>query len=450
MIINKVIIVVAVIAEVAFLTIWQRPVDQGGSRWNPLWLFLISLFIGVYPMISTFFERNELIRRFEVKLRTYFDLANSIFKNIYGKRNFNYFQIGKYQPLFLMGLVSLSFILFMPKLILISEKIPIAPSESDIIPQIQIFVARFLSGEFPYQPITEFGYHLFSPYMPLHWGPYVIPHVFHFDERWFSLIVFALSVAYFCWKISQDSIHIVLKLILTLLPVWILMVYIGHDVSIFAKTVELLIAGYYLFFACTLLGKSPYLQAIGLSLCLLSRYFLIFWVPLYLYVLLKGHSRKTLWITISITFISILFLYLIPYFFKDTTIISQGLAHHYGVMLGNWTHDLDTGYGALYMGVGFAGYFAPILSGEVAFRLSLMSQIHILGSIAIIVVLGLFYWKMRGKIDSSLFLIASFKVYLTFFYTFLPLPILYYFFVPLCVSVVVIFLSMRAGPPGRS
>ena len=421
MILHRAVLLLAFVGELLLLSAWQRPNAQGGSAWNPLWLFLLSMFIGLYPILAVLYGRGEWEKRISLA-----HLPPPRLKS------------GFSHPLLLLGLAAYLLVDYSPRLIWILEKIPIAVRESDILPQIRIFVSRFLVGEFPYQPITEFGYHLFSPYMPLQWGPYIIPRLGHFDERWLSLAVFALAGAYFCWRVSRSSMHVVLKWMFAILPFWVLRQYLDHDLSIFAKTVELLIAGYYLFFATTLLAKSPYVQALGMSLCLLSRYFLVFWVPVYLLSLFVGESRRKALLIGGIALAAGLVLFVFPFYLKDPSLLSRGMAHHQGVMLGNWSHDLEAGEGALFAGVGFAGYFAPVLQGEVAARLGAMSWIHLLGSLLTAGILGGIYWRIRRRISLPLYAVASLKIYLTVFYTLLPLPVLYYFFVPLCVSLPVL------------
>lgn len=441
MALHRAIILLAFAGEVCLLTIWQKSIDQGGSAWNPFWLFCVSLFIGVYPILVALYARRT------AEGASYWDRLQVRIPFIHRQS-----RLSRYlsHPLLLFGLAAWSFVNYLPVLTWITSEIPVALSQSDIMPQIQIFVRRFLSGEFPYQPIHEFGYPLFSPYMPLHWGPYVLPQLGGFDERWLSLGVFVLAGGYFCWQVSRTEMPVLLKWVFAILPFWVLQIYLDHDLSMFAKTVELLIAGYYLFFASTLLGKSPYPQAIGLSLCLLSRYFLVFWVPLYLFTAWKGSTRQKALIIGGIGLASVLLLFVFPFYLKDPTLIARGLAHHEGVMRGNWTHDLEAGNGALYRGVGFAGYVAPLLSGEVAARLATMSWMHVLGSILTTGLLAGIYWRIRDRIPQSLFAIASFKIYLTIFYTLLPLPILYYFFVPLCVSLPVLLGMYRFVPSPRS
>jgi len=57
--------------------------------------------------------------------------------------------------------------------------------------------------------------------------------------------------------------------------------------------------------------------------------------------------------------------------------------------------------------------------------------------------MGVWYWYNRKKIDLRIFLIASFKIYLTFFLAFIQIPYVYLMTVGNFVSIAILAELMR-------
>ncbi len=87
-----------------------------------------------------------------------------------------------------------SFIIF-EEYVKVLEKFEINPHQSDIIPSIQIYVQRFLTGQRVYTPIPMPGYNISPDYVTFQWIPYMIPQLLKLDYRLFSLILFYLFIA---------------------------------------------------------------------------------------------------------------------------------------------------------------------------------------------------------------------------------------------------------------
>ena len=222
------------------------------------------------------------------------------------------------------------------------------------------------------------------------------------------------------------------------MPGLVLETYFDYDSLIFSHSVELIIAGYYLLLSTSLLKDKPYIQAGGIILCLLSRYFLIVWLPLYFWTLfVKGEKKLALKVG-GIALTGVLILYVFPFLLRDTSIIRQGLDHHNFNTEKNWTfepwQDADGKPGILFRGVGLGGYMYEFGPGSTSDQMKYMKWTQLIICFSALVGLGVFIWKYRIKADMHLFMLGSLKLMLVLFYSLLVLPVLYYFFVPLCIS----------------
>jgi hypothetical protein len=72
---------------------------------------------------------------------------------------------------------------------------PLNINKSDIIPFIdEVFVKRFINGEYVYSNYSGFNYGTFTPgYLPFHWGPFLLSKLIHLNYLWVSTIVFLLA-----------------------------------------------------------------------------------------------------------------------------------------------------------------------------------------------------------------------------------------------------------------
>lgn len=310
-------------------------------------------------------------------------------------------------------------------------------SKSDIIPQIQIMVNRLLNGEFPYQTMN-FGYELFSPYMPLHWIPFVIPSVLGFDFRWLSGIVFVLAMIPYALWVAKKEIHRNRRIVLLFAPTFPIWLFIFFQSYHLAFTVEWLIAAYYLILALSVLSKSMVFRAIGLILCLLSRYSILFWLPFYLLcIFLYEDKKKAIYISL-ITGVAVLALYVIPFFTKDNQLLIKGINHHNSVTIQTWERlDKEDKVPILTYGVGMGNVFAKMGGVSTAQKIHYLQITQIALLFAFLIGAFLYYQKNKENIPLSYFLLASLKIYLAIFLVFNQMPYIYYFLPALMVSVII-------------
>ncbi|MBK7407815.1 MAG: hypothetical protein IPJ40_06875 [Saprospirales bacterium] len=321
-----------------------------------------------------------------------------------------------------------------------------------MIPSMQYYVQRFLNGETVYAPMPFSTWTIEPPYLTMTWLPYVIPELLKIDYRWLSLGAFygivGIYVGRLLWQ-QRPLMEVVLKTMLPFVWVWLLIVFDRH---IFGHSVELTIVAFYLFLALTLFHSKPWVMALGIVICLLSRYAFTFWLPAYLVMLWIGKGFKPAFATGLYTLLGVLLLYILPFWIKDPGILKRGLDYYETTAIGQWQTQPWQEPGAkpfhLDRGLSFALLFYDFGNGTAKDRLAAnrSAQVWVCLLLAIGLAIGFYFWKKRG-LDSRLYALGSLKAYLTIFYAFLHVPFSYLFMVPLFLSVAVLYETPRMGTP---
>jgi len=306
------------------------------------------------------------------------------------------------------------------------------PTASDVIPQIGILVDRFLSGEFPYRMITEWSlqHELYPTYLPLTWMPFVIPDVIGFDYRWMAFAVLILGIWFYSYKLISWNTNWFVKIFLLVIPFLYLYCFLEDDnTGTFRFTVESMIGGYYLFLATAILSKSNWLRGLALLLCLLSRYALVLWIPLFFFVLLFKEKRSNIYKIIGWISLGVIVFYVIPFLSKDPTIFFKGFEYHTEAALMTFNryhyqseHELPA---LLDQGLGLAIYFNEMIEGTSTDKSNALRLAHLI-SLCLMVLLSMIgFYKIKDRIDYRIFLLGTLKIYLVLFYNFIQIPFNY-------------------------
>lgn len=321
---------------------------------------------------------------------------------------------------------------------------PIGPQYSDIIPEIQVACKRFLSGRNVYQPITEFGWTLELTYLPLQWLPYTAAEVLAFDYRWIAYGIWAFAALLLFTRalrtnnLSQQCF----AGILIILSNYILLM---RNPGIIASTVEIMVAGYYMLLIIGLNQRSAIVLGLCLSLCLLSRFSVLLWLPLGAFVLYTNGDRKPLLTTGITVIVVVLIIYVLPFLSRDWSSLYRGYKYYDHSAMGEWHKHSDEQYPAqLHAGTGFAYlFYTGWPENSVARRLKLLQKTHLILSVGITVAMGAWYWFTKRNIDRRIFLMGSFKIYLAFFLAFIQVPYEYLMIVGNFVSIAIFCEQIR-------
>ena len=385
--------------ELGFMTLWRG--FLGNSK-SALAYFLVQILISILPFALLFQP----------------EMASRHFKSLSRGKGVVLLSIGLVAGWVLLRQLYLS--------------VPDFGKLSDVIPQVQHLSTRFLHFEYPYQPIQFETYVMQPTYLPTHWMPYCAAVLTNIDPRWVSFFVFALAwAAILVVLLKVNTIRWVSTLSLVF-PLLVLVAVKYYDPKTWYLSVEMLITGYYLLFGLSLIDQNLMLQRLGLVLCLLSRFSLVFWLPVYALVFYHKHGAKKTVRHFGIVAIACTALYA-PFFINDPLIFSKAQAYYNQATIGEWNQGGTPSH--LYNGLGFAKlYFerhrTDLLQGILVLRTTLFVLMPLLTLFSIGV-----YYKIRKKMDDGLFLICSLKLSLAFFYSFVQIPYSYLFLVPMIISI---------------
>ena len=319
---------------------------------------------------------------------------------------------------------------------------PVGPEHSDIIPSLQRYVRRLLAGETVYAPLQFPTWTVLPTYFPVMWLPYTFSEVLGIDYRWTAYGVFLLASALYLLRVWRGGAGTVTLTLKTTLPFVYLYVFAIYRPEYFGYAVELMPAGLYLILALTVFRKSPWLMALGIGLCLLSRYALSFWLPVYLILVWSERSFKTAFQTGLGVLALVLALYVLPFLSKDWSILTDGLAYYQTTAEGQWHPQGWQAEGEppahLFRGLSFAPWFYDNETLEIGYRLSRNKKFHLALSLgaALLLLVGYFWLRRKRSFNPRLYALVGLKFYLTVFYAWLYVPFAYLYMVPCLLTLV--------------
>ena len=336
------------------------------------------------------------------------------------------------------------------KLSLIFEAFPIDPAQSDVIPSLEFYVKRFLAGEIVYRDLPFAGYNVQPTYFPMLWLPYCISEILQLDYRWTPFILFMAILAIhqiLMSKKEQSWLEYLSKLTLPFVFLFVFAAELPHE---FGLVVELTPVAFYLVLVLSIWHRSKWFMALGIVLCLLSRYALSFWLPVYLliYWIEKGFPavfKVGLWIILGIVL-----LYILPFLSKDWSALQKGLDYYAKTAEGQWQTQPWQAAGDkphhLKNGLSYAIYFYDFAPGETATKLSLNKKVHFFASLlAAGLIFSLYLFWRSKKLNIPIFLLISLKFYLIIFYGFFYTPFNYLFQLCFFLNIPIIYGVLFSG-----
>lgn len=319
----------------------------------------------------------------------------------------------------------------------INQHFPESVELSDVVPQVDSLSTRFLHHQFPYAPIA-FGKptaQWFMPptYMPMQWMPYCLAVSWHVDVRWFALWLCSVSILFFVWKM-RTLISREYALLLCLLPIPLALSIWNLDAI---KTVEAGIAALYLLIPVFIWRKQYHAVGLLITLCLLSRFSILYWVPFYLLVMFVKEKRLA-FLQLGMMVLGIIALYVLPFLLQHPTIFMDAMHYHTLASIGEWSHMNKEGLPChLFNGQGLAFLFYMIQGYSLESRIFLVQTMQFATSMILLLSFFIYYVKRRNHPSFNLerFLILSYMLFLVLFYTFMQIPYKYLFLVPAMVLI---------------
>ena len=373
---------------------------------NPKYILLISLFIPLIYLYGALTSGNQPVQ-------TKISLPVKIFSALLG-----------------FGSIAILF-----KTIRRAFTLYIDPSkQSDVIPQLETLYVRFSHGEFPYKGVPMPGWTPYPVYMPMHWLPIAIPKLLHVDVRWSGILLLAIAVGLYTYHTYKENQNRLILLIAAILPAIVLWYFLSTDYIDLPVSLETIIAAYYLVLAVGLMARNLVITTVGIILCLLSRYTMVFWLPMFLIFLWFNNSRKqniTVWLSIILSF---LFVYIIPFYLHDNSIFIKGINYHNFAVLNAWTFQHTVFETGIYFGQHMYDAFQGTMEQKVLLARKLQGTC-MLGLMGI----GLLLYRiLKSKISYYDLSLAMLYYFLLFFYLFGPLTYRYYYFPFFIVSAVIV------------
>jgi hypothetical protein len=394
-----------------YFILYAVPEKQVAKEINPFWLFTTCLALSIYYLFTNTNTRLAHSLKNENSWRAW--VAGAV--------------LGGLAMGLLISSVKQSF-----------TEYPDASKFSDVVPQIEALYTRLAAGKFPYYPLEQYSWHPFPVYMPIHWLPVAVTYMLHIDTRWIGMfLLVAASCVYgiYVWKTNANIIIKLCCLVLPAIGLWSFLRWASLDVAV---SFELIIAAYYLILAAGLAMRSLPITILGIILCLLSRYTMVFWLPLFLILLWLDSPRKNSYLSWSAIAVSVLVIYIFPFYLHDPSILKTGIAYHNGAAIAEWV-----GYGdnhtswSFESGLYFAPYIKQMFSGDMEHRVFMCRAIQASAMLAMMGLGLLLHKKFKDRINFYDLSLVMLFLFLTFFFMFSPLTYKYYFIPFIMVSAVV-------------
>ncbi len=327
------------------------------------------------------------------------------------------------------------------------HKWPIKIENSDIIPLIQnIYISRFINFEHVYDLYEGFNYGKFTPnYLPFHWFPFVLPELLRLDPRWSFVVLFVLAFGIYVFKFAKASNQkfLILQIILPFLLWLSIIVKQGKD---YANSVELLIAAYYLILCISLFSNKPLFKSFALALLILSRYSLVFWLPVY-FLLMWFDDRKVC-IKTGLYLIGFMLIFYLPFLIQSSQMLSSGSNLWIDAALGEWKGQSWQAPGdkpfQLFQGMGFASWIYTWGAGTLQEKIIFTKNLMLIISVLILGIMTVFVWLKREIYNKKLMALYGLKISLLVFYSFVFVPYVYLFWVTLIPSIMILGNHLNA------
>lgn len=307
--------------------------------------------------------------------------------------------------------------------------IPLDYHDADMLPIIQKMCMRFLSGErqHVYDIIPEIWGGIQPIYLPAMWMPFVIPLWLHLDMRWVTVLMFFFVFCFFIWKIDPAKKRAVTVMAATFLLFWWL--FADDKAGLVPYTEEGVVIFFYVLLVMALHRQNAWLTGLAISMCVLSRYALIGWIPAYIWFLVYRKQYKDIGKIITAGAACFVLLVWLPFGWGMIHSILALPAKYIG-FTGRMWHDSPH---VFMQSLGWAKFFGAQRIEKMHYLLMALSLIvPITGMIV-----GLELHK-RYSIPMQNLPLVLLKVTMVIFYSFIDVPYLYLFYTSSYVSLIAI------------
>lgn len=318
---------------------------------------------------------------------------------------------------------------------------------SDVLPQLEAQYLRYSRGEMPYAPVALPTHTPFPVYMPLHWMPIGLATGWGLDARWAGYGLLTLACGVYGYWVGRQPGPLGARIAALFLPSMGFWGFILWGRLEMAVSFELVVAAYYLLLAAGLLGRNLAVTALGLVLCMLSRYTLFFWLPLLAFVLWNEYPRRVSYAVWGALAAAVLLLYVFPFYLVDPTIFATGIKYHNDGAVAQWAGFGDPPVSwSMEKGIYFGINMKAIFPGDAARQVFLA---RVLQALLMLALTGFGIWAYRrwkDRVSGWSLCLGLLYAVVGCFYFFSPMTFQYYLLVLFMLSATVLAgLMLRRG-----
>jgi hypothetical protein len=320
---------------------------------------------------------------------------------------------------------------------------------------------RFLSGQWShvYDLIPEIWNGIQPIYLPAMWLPFGLPVLLGLDLRWMTVVALFVVSALFLFKINPRHHKAPYLLLAAFVLIWWLLS--AENSGLIPYTEEGVVILFYSLLAIALTGKNAWFIGISTSLCILSRYAIVGWLPAMLLYYSLNKDWKNL-LKFCVTGLAcFLLLVLIPFgwttFLKLASIPGEYIAFSKRV----WTDAPQVFNESL----GWAKFFGP---ENIATQHAMLVGLSL--TLPSVFVVACWFWNRGGvrkngemmeerreiqkinrnaKINLDHLPFAALKLTLVVFYTLVDVPYLYLFYTGSFVSLFLVTHILAGAHPTK-
>lgn len=355
------------------------------------------------------------------------------------------------------------------------EEMPIDITNADMLPIIKVMGERFIAGQHSHiYDIIPWIWKGTQPiYLPAMWLPYVPAIALGIDMRWIAIagLLFAFGAFVFLYRplttgrgtasvpagdslsssggavpssgdqasssgdpvpssgVAASHRSFFLGVLAFLLFWWVVA---DNTPGIVSVAEEGTVIAYYVLLVLALASGKPWLTAIAVSLCMLSRYALVGWVPAYLLYLVLEKKWKPLFILTLTGIGCFVLLFLVPVGWTTFVRLALLPGDYIGFAGRVWKDSPDVFSTA----PGFAWFFGPK-------RIAVLHRLLITLSFVVPSLFVIFCKWKSAKTKIVNIPLAALKISLVVFYCFIDVPYLYLFYTSSFVSLIILVLALR-------
>jgi hypothetical protein len=309
------------------------------------------------------------------------------------------------------------------------DEIPLDINYADMLPIIKVMDQRFLAGHWNqiYDNIPSIWNGVQPIYLPSMWQPFTLAVALGIDMRWITVagLLLAFGLFIFVYRPARNSYASFFTGVLAFLLFW--WIFADDTPGVITVSEEGVVIAYYVLLVLALLSGNVWLIGIAASLCMLSRYALVGWIPAYLlYLLLRKKGRQVV-IFSSVGLACFLLLFLGPVGWNTFLRLALLPGNYVKFAAIVWQDSPEV----FYTGLGFAGFFGP---GRITLLHGLLVTLSFLVPAAFVLIC---HW-LAGRKKIANIPLAALKMSLVVFYAFIDVPYLYLFYTSSFVSLIAI------------